>query len=1099
MRPLPASWLDEPMAGDGPSDRVGFSLPVGTVTFLLTDVEASTSTWESAPDAMGRAVPRHYYLLDEAITSHGGVRPVEQGEGDSVVGAFSRASDAVAAALDAQRAFAAERWPDGASMRVRMAIHTGEAQLRDEGNYFGQTVIRCARLRAIGHGGQVLLSDVTASLVRDRLPDGAGLSDLGTHRLKDLGRPERVWQLRHLDLQPSFPGLRSLDAFRHNLPAQLTPLIGRQEDIDGIGQLLGPERLVTLTGSGGVGKTRLALACAAESVDHFPGGVWLVELAGVKDDEGVAAASLAALGVHQIGGAPLIDQLAREFTAEAALLVLDNCEHLADGCARLVAELLASDGGVTVLATSREPLRVPGEVIWQVPSLDTPPREEVLTVSVLSQYDAVRLFADRARRARPSFSVSKLNAPAIAQICSSLDGIPLALELAAARCRQMTPEQIVQELDDRFRLLTAGARTVMPRLQTLEASIDWSYDRLDESEQMVFRRLGMFAGPFPLEAAEAVVAAFGDVDEALVFDVLTRLVDKSLVGVDEVPGGAGRYRLLETLRAYGLGRARAAHELAELRRAHALWWLKWLDARWRVLHTDPVVDEIEHLHDNLKAALDWSLDEPELGLRLLRRLARAWQNSGRPGDAMVAVDRLLTDENAERYGLEWAKAANAVAVLVSTARGYFEALPLLKTAERIATSAGDSFHMALARWLCSFTEETSVAVRDLARQQGDAYVEALATMTVAQNKVDADPAAAAVLLDSAELGAASRESSYLRNFADRNRSVAALSTGDVDRSVELARELASSRSTLMVGNAVQVLIGAGVLGADEATLTWALEIAERRSLNVPAEAGRALRPDRYLSLIRGGPAFVESSLRPDYSQLVPLQLYIMGRVAIEAGAGELATATARALAKPAPHHQAVLAAIEATAAGSEDRWYDALGIATEHGLRLIAVDALEGLAVGAARSDNWAECLRLSTAAERLRQETNYRFRLRSEQEALDAATTSARDSLGRIAAQEVSTAGALLDWREAAAYALRTRGDRRRPRRGWESLTPTEVQVVALAVDGLTNRQIAARLLMGPETVKTHLSSVYDKLGVRTRTGLAKHVPRGERRDSMR
>ena len=244
MRPLPPSWLDEPMAANEASDRVGFSLPVGTVTFLLTDVEASTWNWESSPDAMGRAVPLHYQLLDDAVASHGGVRPIEQGEGDSVVAAFSRASDAVAAALDAQRALAAEPWPDGVNLRVRMAIHTGEAQLRDEGNYFGQAVIRCARLRAIGHGGQVLLSDVTAGLVRDRLPEGAGLSDLGTHRLKDLGRPERVWQLRHVDLVPSFPALRSLDAFRHNLPLQLTPLIGRQKEIVEIGQSLRQERLV---------------------------------------------------------------------------------------------------------------------------------------------------------------------------------------------------------------------------------------------------------------------------------------------------------------------------------------------------------------------------------------------------------------------------------------------------------------------------------------------------------------------------------------------------------------------------------------------------------------------------------------------------------------------------------------------------------------------------------------------------------------------------------------------------------------------------------------------------------------------------------------
>ncbi|MGH3158993.1 MAG: ATP-binding protein, partial [Streptosporangiaceae bacterium] len=336
--------------------------------------------------------------MDEAIVSRGGVRPVPESR-DSVVGAFSRASDATAAALDAQRALSGETWPGGAALRVRMAVHTGEAQLRDEGNYFGDSVMRCARLRGIGHGGQVLVSGATAGLVADRLPEGADLVDLGSHRLQDLGRPERVWQLAHPDLPARFPALRSLDAFRHNLPVQLTPLIGRESDVGAVGKLLTEDRLVTLTGSGGVGKTRLALAVAADGVERFPGGVWLAALAGVTDAAGVAAAALAAVGVHQAPGMPLAELLARGLSDEPSLLVLDNCEHLIDGCAQLADGLLATNPAIKILATSLEPLGVPGEVSWRVPSLGVPPPEISPAVATLSQYEAVRLFIDRARRA----------------------------------------------------------------------------------------------------------------------------------------------------------------------------------------------------------------------------------------------------------------------------------------------------------------------------------------------------------------------------------------------------------------------------------------------------------------------------------------------------------------------------------------------------------------------------------------------------------------------------------------------------------------------------------------------------------------------------
>jgi predicted ATPase/DNA-binding CsgD family transcriptional regulator len=1033
---------------------------------------------------MAAAVGRHYALLDEAILLRGGVRPVEQGEGDSVVAAFSRASDAVEAAVWAQRAFAAERWPVGGELRVRMALHTGEAQLRDEGNYFGQAVIRCARLRATGHGGQVLLSDSAAALVVGKLPEGCDLIDLGVHRLKDLARPERVWQIADSQLPMTFAPLRSLDAFRHNLPVQLTPLIGRESETKQGTRLLSDERLVTLTGAGGVGKTRLALAIAAEVLDRFAGGVWLVELAGVAADEGVAGATLAAIGAPQAGGVGLVEQVATELSDASCLVVLDNCEHLADACAELIAKVLSSCPLVSMLATSREPLGVPGEVTWRVPSLKAPPTEASIAVEALSQYDAVRLFIECAKRARPSFAVSEANAPAIAQICHRLDGIPLALELAAARCRQLSPERIAHDLDDRFRLLTGGARTALPRQQTLAASVDWSHDRLDPDEQRVFRRLGVFAGPFPLEAAEAVASSSGELDPIEVFDLVCRLADKSLIVSDD-RDGEPRYRMLETLRAYAINRAREAGELGRLRQAHAVWWLGWLDMGWAVIHTDTVVDLVEEFHANLKAALDWSLDEPQTGLRLLRRLGRPWQNSGRPGEAMLAVDRLLTDDNAERYPHEWMMAANSIAVPVGTARGPGANRWLLETAERLGVALGDPFHTALAQWLQLMTPERCGLLRDLARDRGDRYVEALATIMIAQIRVDGDPAQAAAWLNVPEVVAAAQESSYLDDFADLPRALVGLCIGDLERSVEVGHKLVAGRSTQMADFGVRILGAAGLLRADAETLGFAVEVSERRLRKTSGTIDSADMACHCQELLRGGRPRVARWMESDAPPLTTLSIYFDGREAIQAGAAATALTKVRATRRDTPHGQTVLAAVEAAALDDENRWHDALRLAADHGLRLMAIDALEALAVSAARAESWTECLHLSAAAETSRDETGYRWRFNDEQQALDAAVAVARDALGTEAAAAISE-GARLSWLEAVSYAQRSRGDRKRPRHGWASLTPTEKRVVSLVAEGLTNPQIAERLLMGRATVKTHLEHVFAKLGVTTRTDLA-------------
>ncbi len=621
-----------------------FVLPAGTVTFLLSDVEGSTRLWERDPEAMGVAIPAHYAVLAEAIARHGGVRPVEQGEGDSVVAAFSRASDALAAALDAQRAMAAQAWPDGIELSVRIALHTAEAQLRDEGNYFGAALNRCARLRAIGNGGQTLLTRGVHDLVVDRLPDQAELVDLGTHRLRDLGRPEHVFGLRHPELRSGDVPLRSLDALPNNLPEQLTSFVGRERELAELGDALEATRLLTLTGAGGCGKTRLAAQLAADSLDRFGDGVWWIDLAPLADPGAVGPALGDAVGVKPLPGATTLQAVVSQLAESAALIVLDNCEHLLEECALTAEALLRGARAVTVLATSRAPLGVEGETVWRVPSLSLPPELAVEPVAAVAQSDAVVLFIERAVKVRPNFAVDAGNAPAIAQICHDLDGIPLAIELAAARARVLGVEQIAAALEDRFRLLTGGARSALPRQQTLRASVDWSHELLDDDERELLRRSAVFAGGWNLNGVETVCSG-GRIDRMAILDLLTSLVDKSLVVVDEHTGGV-RYRLLETVRQYGIDRLAEAGELALLRdrhREHFVELAEEIAPHLEAAGQNAWLDALDADAANLAAALDHAVTDADerSALRLCVALTVWWKLRGRFELAEAAYERAL--------------------------------------------------------------------------------------------------------------------------------------------------------------------------------------------------------------------------------------------------------------------------------------------------------------------------------------------------------------------------------------------------------------------------------------------------------------------------
>ncbi len=604
-------------------------LPTGTVTFLFTDLEGSTRLWDEHPEAMREAVARHDVLLRGAFASHRG--HVFKTGGDAFCVAFQSAPDALAAALAAQLALATEGWGETGPLRARMALHTGTADERG-GDYYGQAPNRVARLLVVGHGGQTLLSQALTGLVRDSLPRDAALRDLGVHRLKDLQESEPVFQLAHPDLPDGFPPLRSLDSVPHNLPLQLTSFVGRERELKELAQLLGATRLLTLTGAGGSGKTRLALQLGAERLEDYAAGIWFVDLAALTDPGLVPQTVAAALGVREQPGRALADVLAEALRQKTLLLVLDSCEHLIEACAALADRFLRTCPGVRVLATSREALNVAGEMAWPVPALSSPdprelpPKELVLS---LAQYEAVRLFLDRAAMAKPHFALTDQNAPAVAQICHQLDGIPLAIELAASRVKVMAVDQIATRLDDRFRLLTGGSRTALPRHQTLRAAIDWSYGLLLEPERRLLRRLSVFAGGWSLEAAEAVCAGEG-LENWEVLELQAHLIDKSLVLLEKAGGEEERYRLLGTIRQYAADRLVETGEAGPTRDRHLEWFLAFAERaslELRGARQADWLERIEREHENLRATLEWSMaakDDGEAAVRLAGALWRFW-------------------------------------------------------------------------------------------------------------------------------------------------------------------------------------------------------------------------------------------------------------------------------------------------------------------------------------------------------------------------------------------------------------------------------------------------------------------------------------------
>jgi predicted ATPase/class 3 adenylate cyclase len=605
-------------------------LPTGTVTFLFTDIEGSTELWEKSPRGMQIALTRHDAILWEVIEEHGG--SVFKTVGDAFCAVFPTALGALESALEAQRTLFSEAWGDEiGALRARMALHTGTTHERD-GDYFGPPVNRVARLLSAGHGGQVLLSSSTQELVRDHLPPQTHLRDLGERRLKDLSRPERIFQLTAPDLPSEFPPLRTLETHTNNLPLQATPLIGREREVEAVcGLLRSPEtRLLTLVGPGGTGKTRVGLQVAAELVDDFEDGVFFAPIAAITDPALVAPTLARILGLSE-GAQPPEELLEGYLRDRKTLLLLDNLEQVPES-APVVDGLLSSAANLKILATSRTPLGLYGEYEFPVPPLSLPDPDSLPLLENLTEYEAIRLFVERARAVRPDFSLTEENGPAVVEICERLDGLPLAIELAAARIKLLPPQVLLDRLGNRLKLLTGGARNLPERQRTLRNAIEWSYGLLDEGEKLLFGRLGVFSGGATLEAIEAVCDARGDLPIDA-FDGASSLLDKSLLRQEEGAGGEPRFVMLETIHEFANVKLEESGEAEVVRRIHAEYFLALAEEAEPELRGPKQGTWLERLdpeHDNVRAALFWTIEqgEAELGLLLAGALRPFWYARG---------------------------------------------------------------------------------------------------------------------------------------------------------------------------------------------------------------------------------------------------------------------------------------------------------------------------------------------------------------------------------------------------------------------------------------------------------------------------------------
>ena len=1089
------SWSDLDMDADMSE------LPTGTVTLLLADVEGSTRLWETQPDAMKAAVAELDQTLSFATGTHHGVRPVEQGEGDSFVIAFARAADAVACALALQRT-------PLAPIKLRIGIHTGDVQLRDEGNYIGSTINRTARLRELAHGGQTVLSGATELLVIDQLPPAVTLTDLGSHPLRDFARFERVVQLCHPDLCNEFPPLRVANAVAmHTLPIQLTSFVGRGAQIAALSELLSTNRLVTLTGAGGAGKTRLAVEVAAALTSRMPGGVWYVDLAPITQSNVVPVAAARALGLPDDPGQSTDDTLIRFIADQRLLLVLDNCEHLLDASAALATAILKACPELRVLTTSREPIGVPGEVTFVVPSL------------ALAD-EAIQLFTDRARRTQSDFAVTEDNAATVTEICRRLDGMPLAIELAAARVRALTLDEILAGLHDRFRLLTGGARRAVRRQQTLHASVDWSHALLTESDRVLFRRLAVFLGGFDLQAAHLVAGDAG-AERYQVLDQLTLLVDKSLLNAENSRGRT-RYRLLETVRQYALeklGESGEADVVGDRHRDYYTAMAAELDAPGSTNQAGRL-EQAEIEIDNLRGAFAWSLENGDTtpALQLATSLQPLWFSRWRWKEGLTLLDAAMSAESHTDAGHDsaWVRAladkALGLAYLGSTesapmadealARSREIADPVLLMRALVTHGTAYAYDVEVAR--ADFIEASALArelddrwrlsqilgwrslagmfVGDLgamhaAASEGHPLAEAigdesnarLCRLALATAQTDrGEVRLATASLHEILADATAAHDVFCRSVALVNLTFALAWQGDVDGAQIAADEFFDDRSKLgelgdRVGYSATGLIR--LMRGDAAGALEAYETALQRTPLTPATVitySVSALPSLACGDLTAARRRADDVVAASKDVSLVAALATRARVAIAQGEFE----------------QAGDDALEALAVAAESHGY------------MTVPEAFECLAYLAADASNQREAARLLGMADSALQQTGVaRYPIFAEEH--ERRLAAIRNQLGESDFQTAWDEGAAPTIEEAIAYVRRGRGERKRASSGWASLTRAERDVVRLVSEGLGNKEVAARLFVSPRTVQAHLTHIYTKLGLTSRVQLAQEATR--------
>lgn len=1100
---LPRVDWGEPVKPDGE-----FILPVGTVTLLLADVEGSTRRWEEDHAGMATASSELRDLADELIGRHNGVRPLDQGEGDSFLGAFARPSEAVACALDIQRK---------APLPLRIGIHAGEVHRTEEGNYIGPALNRTARVRDAGHGGQILLSQAAAELVADRLHD-ASLRDHGTHRLKDLSRPERIFQLMHPDLRSDFPPLRSLDLYRHNLPIHATRFIGRQSEMQEIEDLLSGSSMVTLSGTGGSGKTRLALQIAAKLVDGFPDGVYLCDLARVSDPQGVPAAVATAVGFGVEAGSALISLLSEK----QLLLILDNCEHVISSSAELCQSFLAGAPKVRILATSREPLKVEGETNFVVPSLPVPSVDATGGIEGLAPYAASELFLDRARRARSDFQLADQDTSAVAAICRRLDGIPLAIELAAARVRVMSPKEIAQGLDERFGLLTGGARTAVPRHQTLAASVDWSHDLLTDLERAVLRRLSVFIGGFTLEAAKEVCSGpkSPSVAPHQAVDLLSLLVEKSLVNVS-MTGGQSRYSLLETIRQYAAAKLAAAGEEEDVRKAHRDHFLEsaaGLSKRAEGPEGDQAFAAFVGDRENFEAAFRWScasghFEEAATFLSASAGLLLSiWVGEalGWATAVMPSIERVPEPARTD--------ALYRCAPFLTKLGSQTHLEPMLKECIAFHRKSGDE--LRLCRALLAWVQLTST------KDEMTNVLEEAVEITERLNDIHATITAKAHSVFQMGIEDQDRKDRYLddlvRELNEADAPVVRFSAGagilnkllweDIVRSIAFSEPLAardleqvSSPERHSLTDQPMALVFAGRYAEAEALAEKLIrgrkdvgDLGCLMILHLTMAFSAEARNDSDSALAhfqRSSDAWSKTPFSPDLMEVAG-GIFRLGAGDVDEGVRVRDKFTPEALASGflwGPMFWAVLSGgtryLQGEIEQAEEQAHKNIA---EGGANWLLLDSsFDLLAAIAVRDNSYVEATRLLAGAAAHRDRIGLKWGLRVFRDIRSDTIEKIKEALPPEEFEQAWLQGSAMTIQQTVGYAQRGRGERKRPPTGWRSLTPTERQVVDLLAEGRSNKEVAGKMFVSVRTITTHLTHIYLKLGVTSRTELVAEAMR--------